>query len=40
MMHLIRVSYSRKRKYLYGEEIQSTTNYPLREILLILLKDI
>ena len=33
-----KVSYSRKRKYLYGDEVQSTTNYPLRESLINFIK--
>ena len=33
-----KVSYSRKRSYVYGEEIQSTTNYPLRESLINFIK--
>ncbi|RQN01664.1 glycoside hydrolase family 13 protein [Clostridium butyricum] len=29
-----KISYSKKRRYLYGKEIQSVTNYPLRESLI------
>ncbi len=29
-----KISYSKKRKYLYGNEVQSVTNYPLRESLI------
>ena len=29
-----KISYSKKRRYLYGNEVQSVTNYPLRESLI------
>ena len=33
-----KVSYSRKREYLFGEELDSVTNYPFREILINFVK--
>ncbi|PRR84257.1 glycoside hydrolase family 13 protein [Clostridium vincentii] len=33
-----KVSYSQKRKYLYGKELDSVTNYPLRENLINFIK--
>ena len=33
-----KVSYSSKREYFYGEELDSVTNYPFREILINFVK--
>lgn len=33
-----KISYSKKRKYLYGKEIQSATNYPLRQNIINFVK--
>lgn len=33
-----KVSYSKKRQYLYGEELDSVTNYPFREVLIDFVK--
>ncbi len=34
-----KVSYNRKREYLFGNELDSVTNYPLRQIILDLVKN-
>ena len=34
-----KVSYSRKREYLFGNELDSVTNYPLRQIILDLVRN-
>lgn len=33
-----KISYSKRRKYLFGKELDSVTNYPLREYLINFVK--